>query len=341
MKIGINVNCLNSASQFRGIGFYTRRLIAELEKIPSVQLIKFDQKLSEPVDLIHYPGFNPFHFSLPLINHYPYVVTVHDLTPLKFPDRFPPGIKGKVRWLLQKKQLQSARALITDSEASKKDIVKFVDISAGKVHVVYLAADKIFKTKKSANKFSLPDKFVLYVGDVNYNKNLPLLAQTCLSLNFPLVVVGKQAIDKNFNRNHPENQDLIKFQALAAANPQKIITLGYVKTEDLVAIYNLATVFAQPSLAEGFGLPVLEAFACGCPVITSSNTSLAEISGQAALLINPRDQSQLAYALKSLWLNPNLRTKYTHLGQAQIKQFSWEVTAQNTIKIYDQVLAKK
>lgn len=330
MKVAINTACLTSASQFRGIGFYVQRLIAELVKNSSLQLIKFDKKIPLSADLIHYPGFNPFHFSLPLINRLPYVVTVHDLTPIKFPDQFPPGIKGKVRWLIQRLQLRSASAVITDSETSKQDIIKFTHISDAKIHVIYLAPDPVFKPQKIIKKFSLPDKFVLYVGDVNYNKNLPLLAKTCLELNYPLVVVGKQAIEKDFDRQHPENQDLVKFQTLVKANPQKIITLGFVKTEDLVAIYNLATVYCQISLTEGFGLPVLEAMACGCPVLTSRAGSLPEICGGADKEFSPEN-------LKRCWQSPALRLKMSQLGLIQAAKFSWAKTAQETVKVYETI----
>ncbi|MCX6816744.1 MAG: glycosyltransferase family 1 protein [Candidatus Beckwithbacteria bacterium] len=338
MKIGIDISCFNSASSFRGIGFYTRRLIAGLEKIPSLQLIKFEKKAPSLADLVHYPGFNPFHFSLPLINRFPYVITVHDLTPLKFPDQFPPGIKGKLRWLIQKNQLRSASAIVTDSQISKKDIVKFTGISADKVNVVYLAPDPVFKPIKPSNNFGLPGKFILYVGDVNFNKNLPFLAKTCLKLNFPLVVVGQQAVSHDFAKHHPENQALVRFQELAKANPHKIITLGFVKTDELVSVYNLATVYCQPSLAEGFGLPVLEAMACGCPVITSKDTSLAEISGSAAILINPANPSELAEALNNFWLNSALREKYRQLGLTQSAKFSWAATAHATLKVYEKIL---
>lgn len=330
MKIAINTACLNSASQFRGIGFYTQRLIAELVKNSSLQLIKFDKKIPLSADLIHYPGFNPFHFSLPLINRLPYVVTVHDLTPIKFPQAFPSGIKGKIRWLIQRLQLRSASAIITDSKFSKRDIIKFTHIAGTKIHVIYLAPDPVFKPLTPTKKFGLPDKFVLYVGDVNYNKNLPFLVKTCLELDYPLVVVGKQAIDKNFDKTHPENQDLVKFQDLVNANPKKIITLGFVATKDLVEIYNLATIYCQISLAEGFGLPVLEAMACGCPVLTSRTGSLPEICEGADLEFSPEN-------LKRCWQSAALRLKLSQLGLIQAAKFSWAKTAKETIKVYETI----
>lgn len=330
MKIAINTSSLSSASQSRGIGFYTSRLIAELQKIPSLQLIKFEKKIPAGVDLVHYPGFNPFQFSFPLIHSLPFLVTIHDLIPLKFPAHFPPGIKGKLRWLIQRRLLLSAAGIITDSKSSQKDILALTEISAEKVHVIYLAADKIFRPLKPINKFSLPKNFVLYVGDVNYNKNLPELIQVCLANNYPLVLVGKQLVEKDFDRHHPENQALIKVQSLIKANPKKIIPLGFLPTQDLVMLYNLATVYVQPSLAEGFGLPVLEAMACGCPVLTSQVGSLPEICGQADIKFSPAN-------LRRCWQSPSLRLKMSKLGLTQAAKFSWQKTAEGTVKVYESI----
>ncbi|MDZ7586225.1 MAG: glycosyltransferase family 1 protein [Patescibacteria group bacterium] len=330
MKIAINTTSLSSASQNRGIGFYTSRLIAQLQTNPALQLIKFEKKAPSGVDLIHYPGFNPFQFSFPLINPFPFLVTIHDLIPLKFPTHFPPGIKGKLRWLIQRRLLLSSAAIITDSLSSQKDILALTEIPQKKIHVIYLAADKLFKPQKPINKFSLPNKFVLYVGDVNYNKNLPELIQTCLTNNYPLVLVGKQLVEKNYDPHHPENQALVKVQSLIQANPNKIFPLGFVPTQDLVRLYNLATVYVQPSLAEGFGLPVLEAMACGCPVLIGPADSLSEIAGPAAGEFNENN-------LKLYWQSPALRLKMSQLGLIQAAKFSWEKTAEETIKVYESI----
>lgn len=331
MKIALEISCLKSDSRFRGIGFYLTGLMGEFSKNPSVQLIKFEHKLNQQADLIHYPGFNPFIISLSLINYLPYVITIHDLIPLKFPTQYPPGIKGKLSWLIQKNLLRFSRAIITDSYASKQDIIHFTAIPSRKIHVVYLAPNPIFKPIKPAKNLNLPKKFILYVGDVNYNKNLPFLTKICLKLNYPLVVVGKQAVNTDYDHQHPENQSLVEFQSLVNTNPGKIIPLGFVSNQDLVQIYNLATMYVQPSLAEGFGLPVLEAMASGCPVLSSRVGSLAEISGNADLKFTPEN-------LIRCWQSAALRLKLSQRGLAQANRFSWAKATTQTLKIYEQAI---
>ena len=350
MRVALNTSSLSSGHQHRGLGFYTRRLVPELEKIfkskSKIQLIKFDKKTPKNPDIIHYPSFTLFKPQKNISFKSRIIFTVHDLIPLKFPKRFPLGFKASLAWFIQKNNLKKASILITDSKASKKDIIRFTNLKPDKIKVIYLAADKVFKPVSNKtwltnikSRYQLPKKFILYVGDLNYNKNTPLLTQACLKLNYPLVVVGKQAVSEDFDKKHPETQDLVQFQTLAKNNPQKIIRLGFVPTKDLVGLYNLATCYAQPSLAEGFGLPVLEAMACGCPVIASNTSSLAEIAGPAALSVNPASLVQLTKALKLMWQKPKLRQKLSKLGLERNKQFSWSVTAKQTYDVYQKALS--
>ena len=123
---------------------------------------------------------------------------------------------------------------------------------------------------------------------------------------------------------------MLKVQSLIQANPHQIIPLGFLPTEDLSLLYNLATVYIQPSLAEGFGLPVLEAMACGCPVLIGPADSLSEIAGPAAGEFNQTN-------LKLYWQSANLRLKMSQLGLTQAAKFSWEKTAKETIKVYESI----
>lgn len=337
MKIGLDVSALNSAHQYRGLGFYTKYLRQALNSA-GLNLAEFNKKPPSSVDLIHYPAFKLF-TKPPKKPSIPFIVTVHDLIPLKFPTKFPLGIKAKFFWQLQKQWLAKAKFIITDSKASKKDIIKFVGLQTEKIKVIYLAADSIFKpTKKNKiiqKKYSLPNQFILFVGDLNWNKNIVNLTQACLKQETPLVVAGKQAASKPTHPNHVEQKDWQQFYQLASKNPRLIKRLGFVSTKDLVSIYNLATCLCLPSKAEGFGLPVLEAFACGSPVITSKNTSTQEIAGQAAILVDPFKPDQLGQAIKKITSNKALPQKLSKLGLVRSKQFSWAKTAQETIKVYE------
>ena len=343
MHVALNISSLSSDHKYRGLGFYTKRLLSELKQNKKITLIPFTKKLPKNINLVHYPAFTLFSSSIKKTK-IPAIYTIHDLIPLRYPHHYPPGIRGKFKWTRQHKGLRQVQAIITDSKASKKDIIKFTGIPKSKIHVIYLAADSIFKPLKDKvwlakikKRYQLPSEFILYVGDMNWNKNIITLVKTCLKLKIPLVVVGKQAMTDVKKPRHPEVQDLVQFQKLAQTRPDKIIRLGYVPTRDLVGIYNLAIIYAQPSRAEGFGLPILEAMACGCPVVTSKTTSLAEIAGKAALLVNPNQPAELSQALKRFWQSKTLRTKYVQLGLSQAKKFSWQKTAQETIKVYEKV----
>jgi len=223
--------------------------------------------------------------------------------------------------------------------------VELAGIKQEKVKVVYLAADPAFKLiknrrllKRLRERYQLPKKFFMYVGGLNWNKNVVMLAKVCLKFKYPLVVVGKQAVMTDYDPAHPENKEMAKFHSLAKEYPQQVLRLGFVPTEDLVGIYNLATGYVQPSFAEGFGLPVLEAMQSGCPVITSRVTSLAEIAGEAGLLIDSQSQQTLVKALKTVWQKVGVRRRLVNLGKKQAAKFSWEKTAEETLRIYHQVV---
>lgn len=349
MKIGLDVSPLENTSMLthrvRGTGFYIENLKKSLLKYFSQNEYVFftrGELLEENVNIVHYPYFEPFFLSLPLRKRHKTVVTVHDLTPLVFPKYFPVGIRGNLKWQLQKIALRGSNAIITDSECSKKDIMRFTGIHSEKINVVYLAAGEEFKRIENGKlrienlrkKYYLSEKFVLYVGDVTWNKNLPRFLEAINKTKIPLVMVGKALIEKNFDRNNPWNQDLIKVQKLIKNN-KRIILLGFVPQEDLVMLYNAATVFAMPSLYEGFGLPILEAMSCGCPVVTTKNGSLSEVAGEAAYYVNPYNIDSIIYGIKEIFTKEDLQKSFSQKGILQAKQFSWKKTAEQTIRIYE------
>lgn len=347
MKIAIDVSPLSTGHKVRGVGFYLENLRkALLEYHPENEYIFFKrgENLPSDTDLVHFPYFDPFFLTLPFYKQLKTVVTVHDLTPLVFPEAFPRGIKGEIRWQMQKLSLRKTDAVITDSECSKADVVKIAGVKESKVKPVYLAAGEHFRDIKSETekltkvrrKFGLPEKFVLYVGDVTWNKNLPRLIDASRIANVPLVMVGKALASKDFDKENPWNKDLVEVQ-LMTEGQENIKKLGFVESEELVAIYNLATVFVMPSLYEGFGLPVLEAMACGCPVITSKEGSLKEVADNAALIVDAYDEGDMAKGIQKVFNDIDLQKELTLKGFERAKKFSWKNTALETVKVYEQV----
>lgn len=350
MRVAIDLTPLYSAHQFRGIGFYTRRLIGAMKKVASskgveLEFIKSaDKLLFVEADLIHYPYFSPFFLTLPSKKLTKSVVTIHDLIPIKFMEGFAPGLKGRLRWGVQKWRLKKIEGVITDSSYWQEEIPKLTGYPKEKTYVVPLAAGEEFKKienqelkLKIRKKYQLPDNFILYVGDVNWNKNVAGLIKAFKFFNshfsdFNLVLVGK-AFEDGQLKETKEIIQLIKELDLL----KRIKILGYVETKDLVVIYNLATVYCQPSFSEGFGLPVLEAMACGCPVVSANTSSLPEICGRAAILVDPYDIEEIAEGLKRVVSNSNFRLKMIKEGLEWVNNFSWEKTAQQTLKIYEKI----
>ncbi len=329
MRVAIDTGPLTSGHKVRGIGFYTKDLINALGN--KVDTVNFGTADLGKYDIIHYPYFDLFSHTLPIKKPAKTVVTVHDVIPLIYSDHYPPGICGKINFYLQKYSLRNVDAIITDTETSKKDIVRFLGVKPEKIYVIHLAPRNIFRKMSSkarsgsareiAKRYKLPDRFALYVGDVNYNKNIPNLVSACRIAKISLVIVGKQA--KEIGKQDLDHPELLH---LKGADFSKVMRLGFVPDEDLVAIYNLAAVYVQPSLYEGFGLPVLEALACGRPVIAARTQSLVEIAEGAVTFVNPKDPEDIARGFKNLVKSPKLPRRY-----------SWGKTARDTFQVYAQV----
>ncbi len=342
IKVGFDVTPLYSGDKVRGIGFYTQRLLAELKKIKAIEIVEIKNKNERKkanYEILHIPYFRPFFATLPWRKWHPWVITVHDLIPLKYPQHYPPGWRGRLKWWRQKYLLRRADFIITDSFTAKYDISRLAGYPQDRIYVTYLAADAHFhplKNNKKLNqvrdKYCLPPKFVLYVGDVNWNKNIPGLVKASRRVGLDLVIVGKQALAKNFVRRHPENQPLVWLQRQAKKD-KHLHLLGFVPTVDLVALYNLATMYCQPSFDEGFGLPVIEAMASGCPVVASRRGSLPEVVKDAGILVEP-DVSSLSQGIAMLLKDAGLRQRLVRRGRQRAREFSWKKTAMATLLVY-------
>jgi glycosyltransferase involved in cell wall biosynthesis len=346
MKIAIDTSPLESGHKVRGVGFYLKYLNdALVQYYPDYTYTFFTHKdqIPEKIDVIHYPYFDPFFLSLPIMKKHKTVVTVHDLTPLVFPEAFPAGIKGRIKWQIQKKALQQVDAVIADSESSKKDIIRLAGIPAEKIHVVYLAAGEEFSSTKHftaknelLKKHKLPESFALYVGDVTWNKNVPRIIEAAGEAGIPLVMVGKALTETEFDRSNPWNSDRIKIQDLTNDNKQ-VYRLGFLPGEELVGLYKAATVFVMPSLYEGFGLPVVEAMSSGCPVITAKAGSLSEVAGDGVYFVDPENTHAIANGFKKVFSDETLRKTLSQKGVMQAKKFSWKKAAGETAHVYETV----
>jgi glycosyltransferase involved in cell wall biosynthesis len=348
MKIAIDISPLSTGHKIRGTGFYLKYLKdALLKYFPEndYQFFTNNKEINSSVDVVHYPYFDPFFPSLPFIKHHKTVVTVHDLTPLVFPSHFPAGLKGNMHWQLQKLKLQKVEGIVTDSLASQKDIVRIVGFNKNRVDVAYLAAGEEFsrlkiedsRLKNLKKKYNLPDEFVLYVGDVTWNKNLPRLLKAVQKIDTSLILVGKSLVSKDFDRKNSWNKDLIEVQSLVQQNKNSRM-LGFVPTEDLVMLYNLATVFVFPSVYEGFGLPIVEAMQSGCPVITSHEGCMPEVGGDAVEYFDGYNTDSLENVIRKVLNSKKLQKELSEKGVVQAKKFSWKKTAEKTLEAYKKVL---
>lgn len=355
MKVAINILPLKSAHKTRGIGYYTRNLVDNLKKDSTLEVLEFT-KLSEvkETDLVHYPWFDLFFHTLPIIKRFPTVVTIHDTEPLIFPKNYPVGIRGKINFLFQKISLLNCKFVISDSQTSKEDIIKFFKIDKSKIKVIPLAADARFKPLDDTRllrikrKYNLPDQFVLYVGDANWVKNLPFLINGFKNLiesshpKLGLVLIGGVFLKNVENIDHPELESLKRVNRLIKQYnlEGKILRPGYLDDEELVAFYNLATIYVQPSLYEGFGLPILQAFACGTPVVSSKIGSLPEVGGNAAVYFDPANLNQFKSIISEILKDKSLQSKLSKLGFKQASKFSWAKVTSETKLVYEKAVAK-
>ncbi|PIS05443.1 MAG: hypothetical protein COT81_00910 [Candidatus Buchananbacteria bacterium CG10_big_fil_rev_8_21_14_0_10_42_9] len=264
------------------------------------------------------------------------LLTVHDVSWLHYPEFF--SIKGKL-WhkLVNIKQLcQRADKINAVSENTKQDLVNYLDINPEKIFVTHLGLSEMYKPITDQNilsavksKYNLPDNFILFLGNLEPRKNVEGLieafdlASKDLTADTHLVIAGKKgwlskSIYEMAKKSHVK--DKIKF-------------VGYVDSQDKPALYSLAQVFCYPSFYEGFGLPPLEAMACGTPVIVSNVSSLPEVVGGAGLLVDPYNKKQIADAIIKLYSDSELRDNLSLKSLEEAKNFTWDMTADELLQV--------
>jgi len=290
----------------------------------------------EKLDLLHSP-----HYTMPLSKPVPQIVTYHDLIFFLYPEVHTREKRVFFPWMIRR-SARKADLIITDSDSTKRDAAKLLDIPMGKMVTVPLGYQPVFEPiddeKKLADVrdgYHLPDKFVLYVGAIEPRKRVPLLLKAFSRLvrkGYPhhLVIPGKPGWLVG---------DLGPLMDELAVR-ERVALLGYVPYEKLPAIYNLADCFVYPSVYEGFGLPPLEAMACGVPVITCNISSMPEVVGEAAILVPPDDEDALVDAMVNVLENTSVRETLRAKGLARAGQFSWKKTAIETLALYEKVLSR-
>ena len=286
-------------------------------------------------------GVNLLHlqYIAPLVCPCPYVTTVHDLSFLHYPTTFPPKDLLFLR-LFVPLSVRQAALVLTGSESTKRDLIRYLNLPAGRVQVTPYGVGREFyprcgeEQRQVRAKYGLPRTFVLSVGVLQPRKNLErLLAAYCLLRKEghpppPLVITGKKGWSFASLFRRAEEWDL----------RDAVIFTGYVPDEDLPALYSAAQLLAYPSLYEGFGLPVLEAMACGTPVVTSNVSALPEVAGAAAELVVPTQVESIAEGLWRLLASPQRRAELRHLGLQRARAFTWQRTAELTLAAYRQVI---
>lgn len=267
-------------------------------------------------DVYYSPGFNP-----PLYANIPFVFTVHDLVHRRFAQDY--GLKQRAYYgAVVKPAIKRASAVITDSEFSKGEILSWVSIPESKVHVVSLGVGGQFGTE--AEPLSLAYEYLLYVGNRKSHKNVSRL----------LEAFGRAALDPDMRLVFSGAAD---HETAKLANDlgldKRIVFFGEATEEQLAGLYQGAIALVLPSLLEGFGLPALEAMACGTPVVASSSSSIPEVVGDAAILFDPNYVQDLANAMQQVASDNRLRTEMISKGLERARLFSWERTAEQVLSI--------
>jgi len=287
------------------------------------------------------PDAELFHATehlLPPLRGVPTVLTVHDMIFRLFREHQKP----LNYWYLNATMplyCRRADAILTVSESSKDDIVTHYGLDPDRITVIYEAASPEFvpvppgAQEEVRRRYGLPERYMIHVGTIEPRKNLTRLVEALQLLRdrgvaIPLVVVGSKGwlYDSLFGR----------VKELEAG--QAVFFPGYVPLADLPAVYGAATVAAMPSVYEGFGLPVLEAMACGTPVVSSNASSLPEIGGDAARYFDALEVEEMAETIGEVWTDADLREEMRGQGLAQAARFSWERAAKETMAVYDRIL---
>jgi len=295
------------------------------------------EALTGDCDLYHSPDF-----VLPPLRTARGVVTVHDLTFLRLPGCADPGLRAYLNRSVPK-AVSAARHVLADSWNTRNDLIDLLQVSPGKVSVVPGAVDATFARVEDSGmldhtraRYGLPPWFIISVGTLEPRKNYPRLVSAYAlmrrqtALPHHLVIVGRPGW------LYKEVHERVRTEGVG----EYVHFLGFVPDGDLPALYTLADLMVFPSLYEGFGIPPLEAMACGTPVVSSNNSSLPESVGSAAMTVNAEDGEGIADAMARVLGNSSLRARLIELGKVQAKQFTWTAAVHQLLAAYKRALSE-
>ena len=336
------------ASPLTGVGHYTAELARNLAMVAPSDSFTFISphgllkrrwwSLGLPLHLLR-NSFDLFHgtnYEIPFWSRRPTVVTIHDLSLMLLTGVHTKELMWRGRWRLPWMAKRASR-IITPSNSIKKELCEAFDIPPDKVAVTPEAPRPVFKRREDREllrRLEIEGDFILFVGTIEPRKNLRRLVKAFdqmlrnTSLSPKLVIAGGKGWMMD---------DFVSFIEEKGVADRVCLT-GYLQDEDLCTLYSTCTAFIYPSLYEGFGLPPLEAMACGAPVITSRTPALMETVGNAARLVDPKDIGDIAQAMTEMLSDQKTREHYAELGKVHVKQFSWEQTALKTLDVYREVL---
>lgn len=289
-----------------------------------------------PLDLFHSPDF-----VLPPLGRTPSVLTVHDLSFLRVPNCFVPGFRDYLQGAVSR-AVQRARFILADSSSTRQDLIELMHVEPGRIDVLYPGVADRFRPvddgevlDRARYQYQLPRRFVLGLGTLQPRKNFEGLVDAFGRL---LAVRGHEDPFADLHLVIAGGKGWMHEGILACVERsglrQRVHLVGFVNDADLPSLYSLASVFAFPSWYEGFGVPVLEAMACGTPVVAADNSSLPEVVGDAGLLVPAGDSDALAAALESLLRDKDLRSQLVAAGQGRARQFTWGASARRLLETY-------
>ena len=364
--VGINAHLLSGEAGYRRAGihqyiaqvlqhlpptfayqFYTRQAVEEASgsfvssRLPTERRlvrIMWEQLVwpwiawRQQLDLLHGMAF-----VTPFITPCPTIVTIFDLSFMHYPERYP---RLQQRYLATQaaRSCRQARRIITIAESGRQDVHHFFKIPLSQIDVVYPGVDAVYQPLPAQEvdafrqREQLPEQFILHVGTLQPRKNILVLLKALALMGeaaLPLILVGGKGwmFDEIFAR------------VKALGLQEKVRFTGYVADDDLPLWYNAATLLAFPSVYEGFGLPIVEAMACGTAVIAANASSMPEAVGDAGVLFDPHNPTELAERMVNVLADPSRLATMREQGLAQAQKFSWERAGQETAVVYEKALA--